>query len=541
MKRFGLFFLFWCLVAGLFAQEKSTANGEPIQIVYGANFTKDEAKYPGASIFTKDDRQVQFKHNGADMWCDIAILYQEKNQLKAMGNIRLNQGDTITLTGGRLDYDGETKLAKSWKEVVLQNNEMTLTTDTLYFDRNQQEAYYNFGGKVVDAENTLTSIVGRYFMELKKYEFIKQVHIDNPDYTLKSAKLDYYTESNQAYLYGPSTIIGDEYRFYCERGFYNLHLEQGYGIKKTKIHYSNRIIEGDSVYFNKSRKFASATNHIVITDTINKGIIRAHYAEVFKEKDSLFATKKAVSISLVENDSLYMHGDTLMVTGKPDNRILRAFKNAKFYKKDLSGKCDSIHYRQKSGITQLIRRPIIWNGDSQMTGDSIYLLSDPKTKKMDSLKVINNAFIIALDTVEKKGYNQAKGKILLGKFKNNSLKHIDLIQNTEVIYYVYDDDKKLLGINKAICSKVGMEMGNNDIDEISFIISPDGNVIPLKQIPIEERKLEGFVWYGPEQIRSPKDLFDYDDLHLILPVIQGLNNEMDVRKKPIKIPITEKQ
>jgi glutathionyl-hydroquinone reductase len=108
--------------------------------------------------------------------------------------------------------------------------------------------------------------------------------------------------------------------------------------------------------FNKNRKFASATNNIVVTDTINNGVIRAHYAEVFKAKDSVFATKKAVSISLVEKDSLYMHGDTIMLTGKPDARILRAFRGAKFYKTDLSGKCDSIHFDQSTGLTQLIKR-----------------------------------------------------------------------------------------------------------------------------------------------------------------------------------------
>ncbi|MEZ4971492.1 MAG: LptA/OstA family protein [Flavobacteriaceae bacterium] len=115
-------------------------------------------------------------------------------------------------------------------------------------------------------------------------------------------------------------------------------------------------------------------------------MIRAHYAEVYKAKDSVFATKRAVSINLVEQDSLYMHGDTLMITGKPEQRILRAFRNAKFYKTDLSGKCDSIHFDQKTGITELITNPVIWNGENQMTGDSIHLLSNMETEKLDSLR-----------------------------------------------------------------------------------------------------------------------------------------------------------
>ena len=166
----------------------------------------------------------------------------------------------------------------------------------------------------------------------KKYQFQDSVLIKNPDYTLESTRLDYYTNSKNAYMYGPSTITGEDYTLYCERGFYDTRVEQGYGIRNTEIHYNDRIIEGDSVYFDKASEFASATNNIVITDTINKGVIRAHYAEVHRARDSVFATRRAVSISLVEQDSLYMHGDTLMVTGAPDARILRAYRNAKFFK-----------------------------------------------------------------------------------------------------------------------------------------------------------------------------------------------------------------
>ncbi|WP_424370672.1 OstA-like protein, partial [Muriicola sp.] len=288
-----------------------------INIVYGANFTKDEVNYPGASIFSKDDRQVQFEHQGADLWCDIAIFYQKENKLKAIGNIRLTQGDSVLMTSGKIDYDGDVKLAKAWDKVVLKNTDMTLRTDTLYFDRENQESYYNNIGTIVDSANTLTSKIGRYYMEPKKYQFLQSVKIKNPEYTVESAHLDYYTTSKNAYMYGPSTITGDTYTLYCERGFYDTKVETGYGIKNTRINYNNRIIEGDSVYFNKLREFASATNNIKVTDTINNGVIRAHYAEVYKAKDSVFATKRAVSISLVEQDSLYIHGDTLMVTGKP--------------------------------------------------------------------------------------------------------------------------------------------------------------------------------------------------------------------------------
>lgn len=512
------------------AQEKTQEpENRQINIVYGANFTKDEVQFPGASIFSKDDqRQVQFEHQGADLWCDVAIFYTRENKLRAIGNIRLQQGDSIELNSGKIDYDGNTKLAKAWESVDLTNGQMVLTTDTLYFDREKQESYYRSGGKVVDSANVLTSRMGTYFMAPKKYRFLDSVHIDNADYTLDSKQLDYYTTSKNAYMYGPSTITGEDYKIYCERGFYDTKIERGYGIKNTKIDYSHRIIEGDSLYFDKATEFASATNNIQITDTINNGVIRSHYAEVFKAKDSLFATKRAVSVNLVEQDSLYIHGDTLMVTGKPKSRILRAFRNAKFYKIDLSGKCDSIHFDETTGTTQLITNPILWNAENQITGDSIHLISDKETDKLDSLKVLKNAFIISLDTISREGYNQAKGKDLYGKFIENELKIIDLIKNTEVIYYMYNDDLELIGIDKTICSKIRLLMANNDIQDITFFVNPDGDIFPEKDLPVESRKLKGFVWRGDERILDKDAIFDEDDNNITLVKINGMKNPIDI-------------
>ncbi|GMN09373.1 OstA-like protein [Croceitalea sp. MTPC9] len=534
LKKIFLFLALFSFLLSI-AQEQTKSDttkikgGRQINIIYGANFTKDEDRFPGASIFSKDDeRQVQFEHQGADLWCDVAIFYSKENRLKAVGNVRMQQGDSIEMNSGKMDYDGDTKLAKAWEKVDLTDGQMTLTTDTLYFNREKQESFYRSGGKVVDSVNVLTSLIGTYFTELKKVQFRKNVHVDNPEYVIDSEQLDYYRISKNAYMYGPSTIVGEEYTIYCERGFYDTKIEQGYGVKNTKINYSNRIIEGDSVYFDKVASFASATNNIIVTDTINKGVIRAHYAEVHKEKDSVFATKRAVAINLVEQDSLYIHGDTLLVTGPPESRILRAFRNSKFYKKDLSGKCDSIHSEEKTGITQLITNPILWNVDNQMTGDSIHLISDLETEKLDSLKVINNAFIIAFDTIGKNGYNQAKGKDLFGKFIDNELKIIDLVKNTEVIYYMYNDDQELIGIDKTICSKIRMIMENNDVDELNFYVNPDGDIFPEKDLPVDSRKLKGFIWRGEERIFSKEGIFDEDDNNIELVKIRGIDDPIDI-------------
>jgi hypothetical protein len=68
-------------------------------------------------------------------------------------------------------------------------------------------------------------------------------------------------------------------------------------------------------------------------------------------------------------------------------------------------------------LTKLIGRPILWNYENQMTGDVMHLIGNNETEKLDSLKVLNNAFIISKDTLEA-GFNQVKGQNLYGKFKD---------------------------------------------------------------------------------------------------------------------------
>src|SRR5690606_10741588 len=258
-------------------------------------------------------------------------------------------------------------------------------------------------------------------------------------------------------------------------------------------------------------------------------------AEVFRDKDSVFITKRALAITVQERDSVYIHGDTLMVTGKPEHRITRAFYNVKMYKSDMSGKADSIHVNHKTGLTQLInlerfskkegfnkkRNPVLWNLKNQMTGDSIHILSNPKTEKLDSLLVFDHAFLISKDTLDA-GYNQISGKRLIGLFNDeNQLYHVDIIKNAEVIYYFRNDKNELVGIDKSKSAALEIFITDNEIDEVRKLNQIDGKIYPESQFPRSESLLRGFHWREEERPKSIEDLFS-DDPPLKLPKIQGL-------------------
>ncbi|WP_370568378.1 OstA-like protein [Lacinutrix sp. WUR7] len=515
------------------------AQQQQIEIKYSGFLEFKEEDTPGLKIMTRDDSsQIHIIHEGVDMWCDQALLYSNDNFVEAYGNVKMIQGDSINMTSKYVEYSGKTKLAFASGDVILKEPASTLTTDTLYFDRAKQQSFYKSGGKVVrDSSGTITSQIGRYYMNAKKYQFVKNVKLVNPDYTIDTERLDFFTETGHAFLYGPSTIVTEESKIYCEKGFFNTETKQGYAVKKSRIDYENRIFEGDSMYFDNNRSFASATNNIKVTDTINNSIVKGHYAEIYKLKDSVFITKHALAISVQENDSVYMHADTLMVTGKAEKRITRAYKNAKFFKTDMSGKADSIHVNHQTGLTQLInltnvklneafvtkRQPILWNLGNQMTGDTIQIKSNPKTEKLDSLIVFDNAFIISKDTLGA-GYNQIVGKILIGLFdEDNTLKQVDINKNAESIYFARNEKNELVGIDKSKSGSIMMLFSNGDIDELRKIRQVDGKTYPESEFPKNVRKLRGFNWREEERPKNVEDLFS-DDPPLNLPIIKGLED-----------------
>lgn len=497
-----------------------------------------EEDIPDATILTRDNsNQVHIKHKGIDMWCNKAIYYGKEDFIEAYGQVRIKQGDSIDMTSKYVEYSGKTQLAYASGDVVLIDPNSKLYTDILYFDRIKQQAFYNTNGRVVrDTSGVITSTIGRYYLNSKKYQFLSNVKLVNPEYVIDTDRLDFYTESGYAFLFGPTTITSETSTIYCERGFYNTNNDTGYFVKKSRIDYDDRIIKGDSMYFNRNTDFASATNNITVIDTLNKSTIKGHYAEVFRAKDSVFITKRALAITEQENDSLFVHSDTLMITGPPEERIVRGYYNAKMYKSDLSGKADSIHMNQKTGLTQLInfydinaedsfskrRYPILWHHENQITGDSIHLISNNKTETLDSLKVFENAFVISKDTLGT-GYNQISGKRLNGLFVKNELSTIDVIKNAETIYYLRNSDNELVGIDKSKSGSIKIWVSKNAIDELRKLNQIGGMTYPESDFPEKERILKGFNWREEERPQSVDDLFS-DDPTLVLPKIKGLED-----------------
>lgn len=466
----------------------------------------DEEKYPGATIFIGN---VIMQHEGAELICQKAFFYQKENFFKALGNVIINQGDTIRQTSNYADYNGNSKLAVSWGNVILKDPKMVLTTDTLYFNRKQQRLLYDDFATIRDETNTLTSVKGTYYLENKKFTAVTDVKIVSPDNIIDSERLDYFTNSGFTYLYGPSNITNtkDNNRIYTERGFYNTKTDISHFTKNSTLYLDNREIKGDSLYYDKIRGFASATNNIRVIDTAQNFVAKSNYAEFFQKIDSIFMTKRAVAISVLEQDSLYVHGDTLLVTGKKSERIIRSYHDVQIFKSDLQGKCDSLHTNQKTGLTRMFFSPALWAQKSQITGDSIHFITNKKTEKLDSLKVLGNSFIIQQDSINPFLFNQIKGRNMYGKFIDNELKRLLVKGNGEAVNHNRNNFGVLETITRQLCSNIEFEFKNKEISTIKCLNETEGRTFPPSMFPEEYKQLRGFLWRIDEQPKVMEDIF----------------------------------
>ena len=532
--------IFFFLSLFLNAQQKEK---KIIKILQAGSSSQNELKFPGANVLSKmGNIRVHLFHEGALVKSDVSYFYPKKNFFTAKGNIVFTQGDSLKMTCDYIEYDGEKKIAFASGNVFLERPDMTLNTDSLKLDRMKSKAYYETGGIIRDEQTKLTSRTGVYFIKEKKYRFMERVNLYDPEYSMQSEKLDYFTELNKAFFEGKTKIIGEDYTVLCERGNYNTKIQKGSFQKNAIIFYNNKEIEGDSLFFEKEKNYASATNNVKITDSLNKSIINGHFGEIFKLKDSAIITKRAVSVNIMENDSLYIHADTLIALGEEKKRRIKAFYDVRIFKSDIRGKSDSLIYNEENGVIKLFKKPfsakqirsftksqknkknpILWFGQNQMSGDTIFLISNVLTRKLDSLKIIGNVMVIEKDSLSNDGFNQIKGGILNGVFSESKLRDIEIKKNIDVIYYMYsEENNELIGINKTTCSNLLMKLSENEIKDISFYVQPIGKVYPDKDLPKNERKLEGFIWRNDEKPQTINDLFSREDLDIKLPEIHGI-------------------
>ncbi|MBK7289334.1 MAG: OstA family protein [Chitinophagaceae bacterium] len=480
---------------------------------------------------------VKLKQGTSLFFCDSCVINNNTNTFEAWGNVHVNDADTANIYSSHLRYLINKRLAYLDGGVRLTDGKGTLTTPDLEYDMTTDIGIYKKGGKVVNKKTVLTSQEGYYYAGLRDVYFKKNVVLNDPAYKITTDSLLYNTQSQTARFIAQTLIKDSTGRIIeTKEGFYNIATGKAeFGgrpiIKDGKLTITaNKIINDDSTGISQAR------GNVIIIDSVQQTTILA--GEVYRDNknDRMLATRKPLMIIKQDNDSIYVTADTLFSARLSDlysskdsltkdtvkgtkvvdiknvkennkdstNRYFEAYRNVRIFSDSMQAISDSMFYSFRDSTFRLFQKPVVWAKESQITGDTIYMLT--KNKKADKLEVFENSFMV--NRIDPEVYNQVKATRMDGYFKDGQLDSVRAAGLAEAIYFIQDDDSAYTGINESTCDIIDIYFGKETLEKVVLRSNVSGTIWPMKQKDPKEMRLTNFIWLEDRRPKTKYDLFD---------------------------------
>jgi lipopolysaccharide export system protein LptA len=482
---------------------------------------------------------VVFVQNNTTIYCDSAWFYRSSNKVEAFGRVRITEGDSITITAARLEYDGNTKQAKLRTKVVFTKlATATLYTDYLDYDRPSNVARYFNGGKLVDSVNVLTSHKGYYNAGSSLASFKKDVKVAHPDYNMTTDSIQYNSRTKEIYFVSETHVVNkDSTSTTYSSGSYNTitktsDLQQGIAQNRSYE------LKGNNYALDDTKKIYKIRGDVVMTYKDENLIIYGQATDynrsagIAKVYDHAYVAKITS-----EGDTLFMTADTLVSidSSDPAKKRLLAYHHVKIFKTDLQGIADSLEYRPADSTLYFYRNPVLWAEDNQLSADSIRVLIEKNT--ISKIFMVVNAFTISQDTL--RNHNQIKGRRMTAEFKDQALNRVIVDGNGESLFYALDDKTATLtGMNKIICSNMVIRFVDKRVNNVSFYVKPEASFIPPHELKEDDKHLAGFEWKEDKRPDKQSVINNAGPTNKPSPSIntEKINPEKKTESKPIVKP-----
>ncbi len=488
----------WTNVYAQTAEDSKETASRKIYLIRANTLDFDEQVSGEFQVLRGD---VRFRQDSSYMYCDSAYFYEKSNSLDAFGNVRMEQGDTLFVYGDVLYYNGDEGLARLRDNVKMINRDVTLTTDSLNYDRFANKGYYFDGGVIADSLNTLSSVYGEYSPDTKNAVFQYNVELENEQYTLYSDTLRYNTDNGIADILGPSKIVSDSNLIYSDLGWYDTKKDESMLLNRSQLISKGQLLTGDTIFYNRQSGFGEVFGSMFMNDSTRKIILEGNYGFYNEITEYAFVTKEPLAIEYSTIDSLFMHADTLKSVVDNDNRSVEAYYGVRFFRTDMQGVCDSMKFSSADSLLTMYRNPIVWNGNYQVYGDTIFVTMNDST--IEHVLIKDFAFLAQFKQDEY--YDQLSGKVMNAWFEDGNLERMTMDGNVEVIVYPEEESKSLIGLNNATSSFLKGSFENNAIKDLVMWPDVKGSLTPIPKLSPSILYLGNFKWY--EELR-PKDRYD---------------------------------
>ncbi|MBP6456273.1 MAG: LPS export ABC transporter periplasmic protein LptC [Chitinophagaceae bacterium] len=511
---------------------------------------------------------VKMQQDDITMTCDSANFFIENNFLEAFGNVIFSRPNGNSAMADYVKYTGNIQQAVMKKNVQVIDDGKTLTTDDLVYNLRTKIGKYKYGGTLENGNTTVSSNVGTYDGKSSNSHFVGNVVITNPEYNIDSEELTYNTKTKMIRFLNQSTIVGENGTMETKKGFYNEQTGDAEFTSRTSIENNEQYVIGnflkfnekngkgfgkgkvevidkkegttltcEQVSFNRKLGYGNAQGNVVVIDTNNKSKLLAGQLQYNEFSKFSLATKNPKLISLIEKDSLFIAGDTMITCyeqdvnmlglktknkidkdaspffllhveqaqelGREEKKIIITYQHVKIFSDSMQAIADSMSYSQADSVFRLYKNPILWSEKQQAIGDTIFLFTEKN--KMKEMQLLQNAFLVN-DTKYPKMYDQLKGKNITGFFVDGEINEVFVDQNAESLYYGKDDSEAYIGLNISKGASINAFFKNKEVKRILIKNDPEGKMIPMDKIQDADRFLPDYKWEEAKRPKSKKDV-----------------------------------
>ena len=500
----------FCLVQAMQAprkKHKKRPEGERVYLLHADELRYDMfGRNPDAQIVKG---KVSFMHQGGHLTCDSAYFYQGTNSVKAFGHVHYRQGDTLSLTCERAEYDGMMQMMHARRNVVLHHRRQTLKTDSLDFDRLYNMANFFDGGTLIDGKDRLVSDWGEYHTETREAKFVFNVKLRSGKDVVTTDTLYYDVPTSTAHMVGPSKIVSGSSVVHTADGYYDTKTDKAKLFGRSTLVDKDKSITGDSLYYVKNGE-STGYGNVVYVDKKNKNSLTCNYLRYNEKTGMGFATKRPVAIDYSQKDTLWMHSDTMRIYTYHINtdsvyRKVHAYPHVRAFRNDMQAICDSLVFNSKDSCMTMYKDPVIWNANRQMLGEEIRAYMADSTIRF--AHVIGQALAIEQmpDSVH---YNQITSSEMKSYFEKGEMKMTEAIGNVQTVYYMTNDkDSSLVGLNYLETDTMRMYLGAaRKLDKI-WTNKFTSTMYPITQVPPAKYKLPNFAWFEDLRPTDKNDIF----------------------------------
>lgn len=453
----------------------------------------------------KDTNQI-YSEGG---WFDL-----ENKKGEFIGNAQYLKGSNLA-KGDTLSYDGEKDIIiiKSLQQRSIYYSEKdTALAYTIYFDQANEtfqltgEGYYKGEKNEVKGEDIF------YDKRTEKFKVKGRSQVSDAPYIIDADTLDYDKALKRAKADGhviwrdtsaKTAILADHVLYEglqnemkasndLGRPMFISEIDGDSLFMKADTLRSIRVLKERVIYpdfqaIRKAKLAQSVADTVAIkNDSLNRDKIENIKGEL--NRDSISAD--TIRLSVEDSVQVGLIQDTIY-TGIIDTLdYFMGQNNVRLYKSDFQAICDSLVYSITDSIFTFFENPFVWSDSSQISGDTINIMM--KDKKMDRLRVQNDATI--LSTNDYIFFNQIQGRFMEGFFEENKMKRLDVDGNAQVLYYLTDDNRAYIGVNKTEASRISFEFDNNNVISIRNYVEPKSKVLPMKSTNHDQIKVKGFLW-----------------------------------------------